>query len=358
MNGLHSGNCIEFYGAEGLGKTTLLRYLSSQPQIQMPNGMVFIDKCKTLDDLLEELFEAFYYSNQIYKPTSVEYKRYFEGIKALILLDNFSLTREETQVLLNTLPNCVFVLASFESHLLGQGNVVHLSGLPLGDAVELFKWQINRQLSQNEAPIARSICSALQGNPLNIIRAAALVREDGKSIHEVARQIPGADPKDQILEQVLGNLSESAKSILALLATFKNSPLPAEHINEMIPNVQLGTVIKTLLNRGLVKAHSPSYSLTGNLELYLAGNWSLAGWDRAVLKHFVNWTARSPSHEQILDSAQALMTTLENAATSNRWQEILQIGMVIEPNLVIGRALGNVGEIVEFADAGWHGFKR
>ena len=202
----------------------------------------------------------------------MEYKRRFENIQALILLDNYNLTREETRVLLDTLPNCVFVLASNERHLWEQGNVIHLAGLPLNVAMALFQQRTGRQLTQREISVAQSICKALQGHPLNIIQAAALVHDEEESLQEVARQILGPNPEERILESALAHLPKGAKSLLALLATFRNAPLPAEHINGILQNTQLAPLLKNLLNHGLVRAHSPSYSLTGNIGLYLNRN--------------------------------------------------------------------------------------
>lgn len=335
---LQPGGCVEIYSAEGFGKTTLLRYLSSQ--LQMPDGMVVIDRGKPLEDVLQELFEAFYHSDQIYKPTQVEYKRRFEKYQALILLDNLSLTREETQVLLDTLPNCVFVLASNERHLWGQGNVIQLAGLPLNDAMALLAQQIGRPLTARELPVAQSICTALQGHPLHIIQIAALVHDEGRPLREAARQIAGADPQQRTLERALANLGDDAKAMLALLATFRKAPLPAEHITEILQNEKPAPLLRKLLNRGLIKAHSPSYSLTGNLGLYITRNWDLSQWYEITLSHFANWTGRSNSREQVLDSAQVLMATIENAVALGRWQDVIQIGLAVEPSFVIGTRWG------------------
>ncbi len=338
QSALQPGDCVEFYSAEGFGKTTLVRYLSAQ--LQMPDGMVVIDRGKPLEDTLQELFEAFYHSNQIYKPTQVEYKRRFENLQALILLDNFSLTREDTQVLLDTLPNCVFVLAANERHLWGRGNVVQLAGLPLNEAMALLQQQIGHELTRGELAVAQSICNTLQGHPLQIIQIAALVHDEGKSLREAARQIAGADPQERVLDGALANLADDEKGALALLATFKKAPLPVEHMSEILQNAKPGALLRKLLNRGLVKAHSPSYSLTGNLASYLSRNWDLAPWNESALRHFTNWSARSNSTEQVLDSAQAVMATVENAVAMNRWQEVLQIGLAIEPNFVTGLRWG------------------
>jgi len=335
---LEPADCVEIYSAEGFGKTTLLRYLASQ--FQMPDGMVVVDRGKPLDDTLQELFEAFYQSNQIYKPTQVEYRRRFEDLQALILLDNFGLTRDDTQVLLDTVPGCVFVLASNERHVWGRGNVIHLAGLPPRDAMVLLQQQIGRQLTRVELSVAKSICSTLQGHPLQIIQIGALVHDEGKSLQEVARQTAGINPQEQILEAVLADLSNDEKAVLALLATFRNAPVPVEHLSEILHNEKPAELLRKLLNRGLVKAHSPSYSLTGDLASYLSRNWDLAQWHEIALRHFADWTTRFDSTEQVLDSAQALIATLENATAMNRWREVIQIGLAIEPIFVIGPRWG------------------
>lgn len=338
LGALQPGNRVEYYSAEGLGKTTLLRYLAAEAQLG--HGMVFIEQAKTLDDYLQELFEAFYHSDRGYKPAEVEYKRRLADIQALILLDNFCLTREDTQILVDTLPNCVFVLASNECHLWEQANVIHLTGLPLSASTTLFQQRIGRQLSQRETAVVQSICTTLQGHPLHIIQAAALVHQEGKSLQEVAALMRGANPCERILESTIAHLSESARSLLAFLGTFRNASLPAEHISELVPNAVLGPLLQNLLDAGLVRAHSPRYSLAGDVGLYMSKAWDLTQWKDAALRHFMNWALGPISPEQALDSAEALLATLENAAAANRWNEILQIGTAIEPSLVIGRRWG------------------
>ncbi len=335
---LQPGNRVEYYSAEGLGKTTLLRFLASQ--VQMGDGMVFIEQSKTLDDYLQELFEAFYRSDREYKATEVECKRRLADIQALILLDNFCLTREETQVLVDTLPNCAFVLASSECHLWEQANVIHLTGLPMSASVTLFQQRIGRELTQKEAAVVQSICAFLQGHPLHIIQAAALVRQEGRSVQEVASLMRGPNPCERVLESTIGHLPEAAKALLALLSIFRKAPLPAEHIGAILQNAELAPTLQNLLNAGLVKAHSPRYSLAGDVGQYMNQAWDLAPWKEAALHHFMNWARGSISIEQVLESAEALLETLENAAAASHWQEVFQIGTAVEPSFVLSGRWG------------------
>ena len=336
---LPSGSPAEFYAEEGFGKTTLLSYLASQ--LQLPDGTLYLSVSgKPLDDLLQELFTAFYQSDQVYKPSQVEYLRRFAGIRALIVLDDLTLTREETQTLLNDLPACVFLLSSSEQHLWGQGEHVRLGGLPPGMAVDLFQQELGRSLSDAERSAVQKVCEALQDNPLHILQAAGAVRDEGKSISDLAGAL-GAQPAEKTLyDQLTSALPDPKKRVLALLATLNGAALPAEHLAKVLKVQNFPELLESLLKQNLVQAHSPRYSLTNDFAVYLRQTWDISEWKDALLKYFMDWTAGSVSRDRILDSADALFEVLGNAAAEEHWQEVLKIGRAIEPAFILSGQWG------------------
>jgi hypothetical protein len=343
---LHSGIPLEFYCPPGFGKSTLLRYFSSQ--LQLSTGMVLIEMRNRmpLEDLFQELFEAFYQCDSIYKPSQVQYKRYFETIQALILLDDVNLTREEIQSLRFALPRCVFLIAAAEQRLGGEGNAIHLRGLPLKESLALVQRQVGRKLTAKELPLVKSICSTLQGNPLRIIEAVSTVRNGRKSFEAIAQSVQTTTPEESLHGLSLNALPNSEKSMLALLAVLGNAPLPAEHLAEILQTKEIAPLIKNLLQSGLIKAHSPRYSLTGSLDAYLNRSWNLSQWREIVLRHFVDWSARGAQREQILEATDALFRVMESAAGANRWQEVLQIGQAIEPAYILGKRWGSWAQLL------------
>lgn len=320
---------VEIYSAEGFGKTTLAAHLSAK--LQLADGTLFFSvRAKSLDEIYFEIFKAFFESDQDYKPSQVEYLRLFADLHALIVLDDVNLARDEVQNLLAVLPGCVFILLSNERHLWDKGDVIHLSGLPSEVAVEFFVKRLGRPLSDAEKPQVEKICAALQNNPLQIIQSAVAVREDGKSIDALARELQTPTPEKNLYDQILSALPDSKKQALALMAVMGNAPLPDEHMAKILNTPNFPQMVGDLLGHGLALAHSPRYSLAGGLRDYLISEWDLSEWKNAALQYFVNWTSQPLSQSQILDAGEAMFAVLGYAAADGHWQELLSIGKSIE----------------------------
>lgn len=321
---------VEIYSADGFGKTTLISSLSSQ--LQLPDGMVFFSiRAKSLDDLFFDLFTAFYKSDQVYKPSKVEYLRLFSDLHALIVLDDVGLTREDVQVLLSALPVCVFILSSGERHLWDKGDVIRLTGLPPEFSIRLFENRLGRALNDSEKSLVEKICTALQNNPLRIIQAAVAVHDGEKSLSQLAQELDVSSSRKNIYDQILSSLPDSQKQALALMATFGGAPLPEEHMAKMLDAQNFSQLIGDLIQKGLAVAHSPRYSVPEELRDYLFSEWDLSDWKNVALQYFVNWVAKPISQTQVLDASDALFAVLGNASVDGRWRELLQIGKAIEP---------------------------
>lgn len=66
IKALQASVSLEFYGKEGVGKTSLLRYLAYRYETKLlfPDGVIYlIARSKPALDLLQALFDAFYDSN-------------------------------------------------------------------------------------------------------------------------------------------------------------------------------------------------------------------------------------------------------------------------------------------------------
>jgi hypothetical protein len=143
---LQTATPVEFYGQPGLGKTTLLRHLAHHaPAPSFPDGIVYLSaRQQPVADLLQSLFDAFYESDAPFKPTDTQVRHALQSKKALILLDDVNLGRDEVVALLDAAPGCTFLLASPERRLWGEGRAVALHGLPLDDALALVEQELGR----------------------------------------------------------------------------------------------------------------------------------------------------------------------------------------------------------------------
>lgn len=340
---LQSAQPVEFYGQEGLGKTAILRYLAYDPfTTAFPDGIVYHRvRRQPPADLLQFLVDAFYESDASFKATDAQARHALQNRQALILLDDVELARDEVDALMNAAPRCVFLLASPERCLWGEGRSIALGGLPVDKAVALVERALGRPLSRFERLPAHGLCNALGGHPLRILQAVAMAQEKGDSLAEVARRLQTPSPTKALTTQIIQSRSEPQQRILAALAALGGAPVSAEHLAALTGLTNVEPILDTLQRSGLVQAHSPRYSLTGTLGQDLSQMWDLTAWAERALAHFTTWAeAQQRAPERLVEDIEVILQVTEWGARSARWREVLRIGRAVESALILGRQWG------------------
>jgi len=327
---------VSIFGMGGMGKTSLLRRVAHLPEANnFSDGVVYLSaKDQGLDDLLQLLFDAFHDSPPNIKPTDGEIRNGLQDIKALILLDDISLDRDSIEALLNDMPSSMFVFASMDRSLWGEGQIVSLHGLPEDEALMLFEKELGRSLSDPERASVKEVISALEDQPLRILHIASSARETGKSISEIRDQLQGQDSDAAVAQFSLGTLSESEKKILAVLAAAGDAVVPFQHVANLSEVNQPKKILDGLMILGLVQAHSPRYSLTAVMARTLPNMWNLSTWEDAWIDYFSKWTDQQPTRGLMEDAADVLLTVMHKANDKKRWQDVIRLGRAIEQSLV------------------------
>src|SRR5215212_1292137 len=182
----------EFHGSAGIGKTKVLRHLAhEQLTSAFSDGVVFFSAIhhKPVEDLLLDVFDAFYEREATYKPTPTQVRHALQGERALVVLDDVDLERDEVAELMDALPSCTFLLGSTECCLWGEGRALALRGLPPEDALALVERELGQPLVEEDRSAAEDLCAALDGHPLHLLQLAALVREDGYTLTNLAARL-------------------------------------------------------------------------------------------------------------------------------------------------------------------------
>lgn len=104
---------MEFCGPPGIGRTTLLKYLSHRPpDASASQGVVYHEALgEPVEDTLQFLYEAFYQTSTPFKPTQAQIEHALGDIRALVVLDDVKFGRRGVSLLLS-LPSATFALAS------------------------------------------------------------------------------------------------------------------------------------------------------------------------------------------------------------------------------------------------------
>jgi RNA polymerase sigma factor (sigma-70 family) len=186
-NALAAREPLQIFGEPGLGKTALLRHIAHGPHEAFPDGVIYYrSRHESLDDLLMRIFEFLYDHESQVKPTASDLATDLADTQALILLDDVDLDREDLETLLLTVPQSVFVLASPERSLWSCGHAIGLCGLDDDAALALVEWHLKRPLVGHERSDFAALCRALDGHPLQLVKAAVQVSEHGALPRELA----------------------------------------------------------------------------------------------------------------------------------------------------------------------------
>jgi LysM repeat protein len=338
---LPAGEPVEFYGQAGLGKTSLVRHLAYQlPLMSWPDGIVYLSaQQQPMSDLLQNLFDAFYENEIPFKPTEAQLRHALHKKQALILLDDIELTRAEVTTLLDVAPSCAFLLTSAARHLWGEGQAVALAGLPPDDALALLERELDRSLTQAEQLAASVLCRLLDGHPLHLLQAGSLVREGKISLVQLAQRLPAEEAEKALASHLAASLPEPERRVIGLLASLNGAPLYAEHVAVLAGLAEATPILEKLLERKLIQAHSPRYSLTGNLAQIWAQSQDLRPFKEQCLAFFTDWVGQQ-TPERLLEEIKPILQSLTWAAEAGRWPETLRLGYAIEGTLALAGRWG------------------
>ena len=138
---LARGQVVDIHGPDGSGKTSLAsRAMQAQLPSAYPDGMVYLSaRHETREDLLQDLFQSFFESDELVKVTENDVRRRMAGKRALIAVDDANLLEEgEAEDLAQVIPQCALLVAGREQQI-WQGRGISLRGLPRQYAVRLFE---------------------------------------------------------------------------------------------------------------------------------------------------------------------------------------------------------------------------
>lgn len=324
---------VEVYGPAGAGKTALIRNVAHHPAGQFPDGVVYSASPQPAPDLLRFFFQTFYETYQPLMPSEADLRRHLHDVKALVLLDDVALTRDELEMLTNVAPSCLFLLSSEQRVLFEEGPAVAVHGLPEPAALKLLERRLGRALTAEERPAARELVAELGGLPLLVVQAASRIVDDGLPIPQVTAEVR-ARPSGTAPTVSL-TLSEPERQLLAVLAAAR-APVDIELLIAATGLGDAEAVLGSLKDRGVVRSASPRYSLAADLPAAVLAEIEATAWQERALEALTSWAEeRSSSPYRVLMEVDALLGFLRWAEEQGRWAEVVRLGKAIERPLAL-----------------------
>ncbi|MGE0103750.1 MAG: choice-of-anchor D domain-containing protein [Blastocatellales bacterium] len=329
---LSSLSPVQFYGEDGIGKTSLLRRLAYEGfGGAFPDGAIFHHQAgrQTADDLLQFIFESFYESQTGYKPTAAERLPRLRDKRALILMDDIESGRADIEDMINALPGCAFLLAGAERVLFGEGRALRLEGLPEAEAVKLLENELGREIAPDEAEHARAVCAALKGHPLSIAHAAGYAVEQKISLADLARRV-GPEYARPLSEETAEGLHDDEKRLLALLTALGGTPLDAESIERISGLRHAERSLEDLARSNLAELTPLGWRISAIGRRNREDEAESSDWRRRAIGYFSDAVQRRGGIER---TAPALLACLDWAEAAQLPREALTIGRAVEPAL-------------------------
>lgn len=317
---------VELSGEAGVGKTVLLRHLARQLDAKaFPDGLVYLSgRGQVLGDLLQCLFEAFYASDQPHKASDAELRGSLQGIRALVLLDDVSLPRDQLESVLDLAPECTFLFADERPELVSDRRAIALGGLAPDAALRLIERELGRPLTEVETAAAGTLCTAVKGHPLRLLQAAARSRADGGAL--AAGEPPA--PTDDRSRRVLG--------VLALVG----APLTAAQAATIAGVSDVQPVLDGLAERKLIRVEADRYTPAATGESLLSATEASATQARA-LEYFSSPPGKGGIETaEIAGSSEAIIQVLGRAAAASRWDDVLSVAHRVEGALALAPRWG------------------
>ena len=327
-----AGAPVGFHGGCGAGKTTLLRHLAVRSAAG--NAVYLRVAGQRLDDVLQELLDELFVTDQPFKPTPEQRAQVLERVHALVLLDDVTFGQGELRDLLDALPGCSVVVASEQPVLGGLGRSVQLAGLDDDDALDVLGDGLGRRPIGAERADALRLCWTVGGHPLHLRQAAALVRTGRHSFADLARLAQSdVAPLDRLS---VDELAEQERRALALLALAAGVVLPAEIVGALADLSSAGEVLRSLGRRGLVEQDGDRFGLPvcraadhrELLQVHLQLGEAVRQVADAVARQA--WTG-----DQALGAAQAALVIVRYAAERGQWRAVVRLVDAVEPVLAV-----------------------
>jgi len=256
---LAGGETVGVAAPPGGGKTSLLRRLSHLAEDALPHGVVFLRAAgQPREDVERFLFDAFWACDAPYQPTPFELRQRLAARRALVVLDDLELGREDVCELLDCAPGCRFLLASERRALWGEERTLELAGLDGAASLALLERELGRPLRDDERARAADLCGRVGGRPLSVLQAAARVR---------AGELPLGDA-DELEASVRAGLDGEERRVLHALELLAPAALHVDDVAAIAGVPDAAAVLERLRERGAAQAHSPRWSVTLAFEYH------------------------------------------------------------------------------------------
>ncbi len=332
---IEAGVPLEFVAPCGFGKSTLLRHLALDLGARFGAPAVFLGVWgQRPADILQCLTLALTVDDRPFRATRTQIRQLLNRVRPTVVLDDVTCDGDQLAELLADLVGCGVVLGTDRVRLGQDGRSQVLAGLSEADARVLLSSDLGRRLAGSELPEVGRLVAAVDGQPLRLRQAAALVRTADASFAALAA---AAERDPAALDRAaIGGLAPVGRRTLAALALLGGALLPVDLVATISTVAQAADALSELKNRGLAERDGDRFGLprcrTESYRAELVDSMDLG----STVRDLVGWLgAERPSSATSLSAADALLSLIGYTAERRDWDLVVRLVRVAEPILTL-----------------------
>jgi hypothetical protein len=325
---------LEFHAPCGYGVSTLLSAVAA--------GAVGVDApylyikvgADSLEDILARLVTAAYVTDVPIRPTRQQCAELLAGLRHVVILDDVGCPPAVVAALVHAMPHCAVLLGTARPLLPAElGASWALTGLAEDAAMLLLARALGRALHPVELTDANTLVRAVQGVPLPLLHAAALVRDGG---HSLASLVSGGHANAEQLERLsVQGLSTVSRRALGLLAIFAGAALPGDVLTAVIGAIELPGSIAELKGRHLVDVEQDCFGLPACARTRSAMPLTDYAEAASAGRELVTWFTSRTEAGVPPSVAEAGLTLLRIAAERGDHETVVLLARCLEPVLML-----------------------
>lgn len=318
----------------GFGKSTLLHGIAADSSRSGTPALFLRAGSEDTGKLLRRIFAAFYESDRPMVPTPEQGAEALAGVAAVIVLDDVMGGFEQVEPLIGNLPGSSFVFSSPQPFLGRHGVSQSLPGLSDDAARELVAHELDKPLTELERSAVTRFVDAVEGQPLRLRQAAALVRADEYAFDELSGHAR-RDP--QTLDRLsLDALAEHERRVLAVLALAAGALLPGDLVTGMSDVDGAIEALRKLRRRGLAEQRNDRFGLpVCQADSYRPALFEYLNLSSSV-RELGRWlVTRELGSEESENAAAAALSLIAFMAERREWTAVIRLVRAVEPILII-----------------------
>jgi hypothetical protein len=336
LSGLRSGDPVEFHAPCGFGKSTLLQCIAARAEAELGVPAIYLQAPIGEDagDILQRLMWKLYAPERPAKLTAEECAKMLRRARAKVVLDDVSFGPPDAARLIRLLSGCGVVLGSTRPVIGRHGTSWMLPGLSDEVTIGMVGNVLGRTLTGDERAALIRLAEAVEGRPLHLRQAAALVDAGEHSFAYLAGKAE-RDPAE--LDRLsVGALAAPERRLLAMLAFTAGALLPRELLRTIRDLARVDEALAELRRKGLADHHDDRFGLpvcqADSYRPLLYQHFDLAGAAQDVAQYLLG---RDPTSTGALSATDGALALIEYAAGRGQWQAVAKLARVVRTVLTL-----------------------